>query len=99
MLCLPRSIRHSSGHRAQLARQLSCCAAAVQDMLLDTQHQVLEDAVEAHPNLRDAIILLKVSSLPQESCPRLKPLVFWVSSLLEVWTPVMTPPLVLGMTI
>ena len=52
----------------------------MQDMLLDTQHQVLQDAVKAHPNLGDAIIMLKVSPrLWEESLP------LW-SAALELYT-------------
>lgn len=47
-----------------MAPQLSIWAVAMQDMVLDTQHQVLQDAVKAHPDLSDAIILLKVSFQP-----------------------------------
>ena len=36
---------------------------AVQDMVLEIQHQTLQEAVKAHPNLSDAIILLKVAPL------------------------------------
>ena len=35
---------------------------AVQDMVLYIQQQTLQEAVKAHPNLSDAIILLKVDA-------------------------------------
>ena len=50
----------------QLVWQLSFWAVVTQDIVLNTQHQVLEDAVKAHPDLADAIVLLKVSPLPQQ---------------------------------